>query len=101
MQLMKRVSEGNSFVICGQTWLTGILILLLLPSAFADTDFSAFWSRFKAKVVAGDKATVAEMTRFPMSMAAFEKPVKNKADFLRRYDEIFNGEANAAQCFAS
>ena len=23
-----------------------------------------------------------------------------KADFLRRYDEIFNGEANAAQCFA-
>jgi hypothetical protein len=41
------------------------------------------------------------MTKFPMSLAAFQKPVKNKADFLRRYDEIFNGEANAAQCFAS
>ena len=27
------------------------------------------------------------------------KAVKTKADFLRRYDEIFNGEANAAQCF--
>ena len=29
------------------------------------------------------------------------KPVKNKEDFLRRYNEIFKGEANAAQCFAS
>ena len=27
------------------------------------------------------------------------KAVKTKADFLRRYDEIFNGEANAAHCF--
>ncbi len=27
------------------------------------------------------------------------KAVKNKEDFTRRYDEIFKGEANAAQCF--
>jgi hypothetical protein len=29
------------------------------------------------------------------------KDVKNKQEFLRRYDEIFKGEANAAQCFGS
>ena len=29
------------------------------------------------------------------------KAVKNKEAFLRRYDEIFKGEANAAQCFGS
>ena len=29
------------------------------------------------------------------------KAVKNKPEFLRRYNEIFKGEANAAQCFAS
>jgi hypothetical protein len=29
------------------------------------------------------------------------KAVKNKEDFLRRYNEIFKGEANAAQCFGS
>ncbi|MEO5854524.1 MAG: hypothetical protein ABIR21_00540 [Chthoniobacterales bacterium] len=26
--------------------------------------------------------------------------MKNKEDFVRRYDEIFQGEANAVQCFA-
>jgi hypothetical protein len=29
------------------------------------------------------------------------KAVKNKPEFLRRYDEIFKGETNAAQCFGS
>jgi hypothetical protein len=29
------------------------------------------------------------------------KAVKNKQEFLRRYDEIFKGEANAAQRFKS
>ena len=83
-----------------QTWLAGILILLLFPSAFAQTDFSVFWKKFRPAVIAGDKATVAEMTKFPVSMPAFQKAVKNRADFLRRYAEIFKGEANAAQCFA-
>ena len=45
-------------------------------------------------------ATVAEMTKFPLSMPYLQKAVKNKDNFLRRYDEIFKGEANAAQCFA-
>ena len=80
-------------------WLTGILILLLFPNAFAQTDFSAFWQKFKSAVIAGDKAAVAEMTKFPVSMPYSVKAVKNKPEFLRRYDEIFKGEANAAQCF--
>jgi len=65
----------------------------------AHTDFSAFWKKFKAAVTAGDKATVAEMTKFPLSMPYEVKAVKNKENFLRRYDEVFKGEANAAQCF--
>jgi len=72
-------------VIRAQTWLAGVLILLSFPNAFAESDFSAFWKRFKSAVIAGDKAMVAEMTK----------------DFLRRYNEIFKGEANAAQCFRS
>ena len=80
-------------------WLAGIFILLLFPNAFAQTDFSAFWKKFKSAVIAGDKAAVAEMTKFPLSMQYLVKPVKNKPEFLRRYDEIFKGEANAAQCF--
>jgi hypothetical protein len=101
----KALSELNSFasvrVVRGRTCLAGILILLLLPSAFAQTDFSTFWKKFRSAVIAGDKATVAEMTKFPLSMPYSVKAVKNKEDFLRRYNEIFKGEANSAHCFAS
>jgi hypothetical protein len=107
----KGISELNSFtciraclpwrVIRGQTWLVGILVLLFFPSAFAQTDFSAFWKKFRSAVSAGDKATVAEMTKFPLSMPYGVKAVKNKEDFSRRYNEIFRGDANAAQCFAT
>jgi hypothetical protein len=80
--------------------LAGILILLFASNAFADTDFSAFWKKFKSAVVSGDKSAVAAMTKFPLSMPYLQKKVKDKADLIRRYNEIFNGEANAAQCFA-
>ena len=65
----------------------------------AQNDFSAFCKKFKAAVTAGDKAAIAEMTKFPLSMPYEVKAVKNKENFLRRYDEVFKGEANAAQCF--
>ena len=104
-----RTSESNSFasiracrpwqVISAQTWLATILILSSFPSAFAESDFSAFWQKFKSAVIAGDKAAVAEMTKFPLSMGYEMKVVKNKENFSRRYNEIFKGEANAAQCF--
>src|SRR5437762_7750440 len=106
-----KVSELNSFVsiraclpwrvIRAQAWLAGVLILLSFPNAFAESDFSTFWKTFKSTVMAGDKAKVAEMTKFPLSMPYGVKAVKNKEDFLRRYAEIFKGEANAAQCFKS
>src|SRR5215475_15194566 len=84
-----------------RTWLAGVLILLSFPSAFAQGDFSAFWKKFKSAVIAGDKAAVAEMTKFPLSMPYGIKVVKNKENFPRRYNEIFKGDANAAQCFGS
>jgi hypothetical protein len=87
-------------VIRGQSFLAGILILLFSSTAFSQSDFSAFWKEFKSAVVAGDKAKVADMTKFPLSMSYGVKAVKNKEDFLRRYNEVFKGEANAAQCFA-
>ncbi len=107
----KAMSELSSFasiracgpwrVISAQTWLAGVLILLSLPNAFAESDFSAFWKTFKSAVSAGDKLKVAGITKFPLSMPYGVKAVKNKEDFSRRYNEIFKGEANAAQCFKS
>ncbi len=88
-------------VISSLTWLAGVLILLSLPNAFAESDFSTFWKEFRSAVTAGDKAKVADRTKFPLSMPYGVKAVKNKEDFLRRYNEIFKGEANAGQCFKS
>src|SRR6266436_7711627 len=103
--LRKVLSALNSLAaihaVCGRIWLVGILILLLFPNAFAETDFSTFWNKFRSAIIAGDKAAVAEMTKFPVSMPYLVKAVKNKEDFLRRYNEIFKGEANAGRCFAS
>jgi len=80
-------------------WLIGVSIVLLFQTASAQTDFSAFWKKFSSAVMTGDKATVSEMTKFPLSMPYLVRVVKTKSDFLRRYDEIFKGEANTAQCF--
>jgi hypothetical protein len=82
----------------GQTLLFGILFLWF-QAASAQTDFSAFWNRFKSAVARKDKGKVAEMTRFPMSIYASH--IKNRAEFLRRYDEVFKGEASDTECFAS
>ena len=84
-----------------RTLVAGILILFSLPQAFGQSDFPAFWKKFSSAVIAGDKASVADMTKFPLSMPYLVKAVKNKEDFLRRYNEIFEGKANAAKCFAS
>jgi len=103
-----RLCEGKSLAgpyvsipaLKAQTWLAGVVILLSFTNALAESEFSTFWQKFKSAIIAGDKAAVAEITNFPLSMPYGIKTVKNKQDFLRRYDEMFKGEANAAQCFA-
>ena len=100
-----KTSELNLFVsfrlISAQTWLAGVLILLSFSNASAESDFSGFWKTFRSAVIAGDKAEVAEMTKFPLSMPYGIKAVKNKEAFAQRYNDIFKGEANAAQCFGN
>jgi hypothetical protein len=97
------LSELNLFpsmhAIRAQTFLAGVLILFSFPNAFAESDFSAFWKTFKSAVVTGEKVKVAGMTKFPLLMPYGVKAVKDKESFLRRYKEIFEGEANAARCF--
>jgi len=63
------------------------------------TDVQAFWQNFKAAVEKKDKNALAAMTKFPLSMSYGVKSVKTKVDFLKRYNEIFKGEADAAKCF--
>lgn len=87
-----------------------ILILALMGigvisgTAFApqaDNSIQEFWQKFSAAVIKGDKVAVAGHTRFPVAMPYGMATVRNKAQLTKRYQTIFNGEANAVKCFAT
>lgn len=60
----------------------------------------AFWLKFKAAVVGGDKEAVARLSKFPVGMSYGVKSIRNGADLRRRYREVFNQQSDAARCFA-
>jgi len=66
-----------------------------------DTSIDSFWARFKVAVINGDKGSVAQMTQFPVAMSYGVPAIRTRAQLLARYKQVFNGEANAAKCFAS
>ena len=41
------------------------------------------------------------MTQFPVAMPYGMQAIRTRAQLLKRYKQVFNGEANAAKCFAS
>jgi hypothetical protein len=60
---------------------------------------TAFWEKFRAAVIKGDKETVAALSRFPISMGYGMSSLKNKAQLMKYYRKIFFNETNAAKCF--
>ena len=61
----------------------------------------AFWERFRTAVIKKDKTAVASLSQFPISMPYGMGTVRNKAQLIRRYREVFNHEGDAAVCFAT
>ena len=86
-------------------FVAAIFLCLVLSAISIDatsqrqSDVQGFWKNFKAAIEKEDKNAIAALTKFPLSMPYGVKSVKTKADFLKRYKEIFNGEADAAKCF--
>lgn len=76
-----------------------LAILIFSSAAQAQTDINAFWQKFKTAVVKDDKAAVASMTKFPLGMPYGHKSIRSKTDFIRRFDQIMNLEANVKRCF--
>ena len=64
-----------------------------------NAEINAFWAQFKAAVIKKDKNAVTSMTKFPLSMPFGQKSVRSKAELLRRYGQVFDGETDAAKCF--
>lgn len=85
-------------------WLVlGVVLASPVSSRTKQTDdtFNSFWDKFKAAVVNGDKATVVSLSKFPLGMSFGIRSIKNKAEMLRRYREVFNKQTDAAKCFAA
>ncbi len=86
----------------GMKYFFAIIICIVgAAGVHAQTDVQKFWKKFTAAVVRNDKIAVANMTKFPLGMPFGFGDVKSKADFIRRYDQIINMEANAKRCFKS
>lgn len=60
---------------------------------------NAFWDKFKAAVIKGDKEAVFAMSALPVTMEYSMPTIRTKAQFMKNYRHIFAGEANAAKCF--
>ena len=77
------------------------LSLSMTANSFqGDQAIQAFWTKFKAAVIKGDKTTVAQLSQFPIEMPYGVSNVKTSVQLSKRYREVFNGETNAAKCFA-
>jgi len=81
-----------------------LMVVFLLPTTTrsfqGDPSIQTFWLKFKAAVIKGDKAAVAQMSKFPIEMQYRVRSVRTVAQLNKRYREVFNGETNAAKCFA-
>ncbi len=70
------------------------------PAAIqSDGSVAAFWEQFQAAVMAGDKAKVAALSRFPISRGYGIRSIRTKAQFMKRYRDLFFSETDAGQCF--
>jgi hypothetical protein len=82
-----------------------ICVLLSLTALAAHAQrgesIESFWQKFKTAVIAGDKQAVARLTSFPLGMSYGVPSVRNRAALLRRYDEVFSRQADAAKCFGT
>ncbi|EMF41799.1 hypothetical protein LEP1GSC151_5175 [Leptospira interrogans serovar Grippotyphosa str. LT2186] len=65
----------------------------------SDTSISTFWKEFKDAVLKNDSEKLASLSRFPIKMPYGYTQIKNKKEFLKRYDEIFSRQADAKECF--
>ena len=56
--------------------------------------FQIFYAKFRKAVIARDKTTVASLTRFPLTYGfdAGDEGTFSRAEFLKRYNDIFGGE---------
>lgn len=51
-------------------------------------------------MIKSDNTGVAVMSQFPIDMPYGVPAVRNSVQLVKRFHQVFNGETNAAKCFA-
>ena len=85
----KRIGEltMKKIVVCMAVLLFGCVSSL--GSHFqAGESRDAFWERFRTAVIKKDRATVASLAQFPISMPYGYRTVRNGAQLTKRYREV-------------
>ena len=67
----------------------------LSPGPQADVTREGFWTKFKTAVIKKDKATVAALSQYPIGMPYGFRRIRNKAQLISRYSEVFHHEGEA------
>ncbi|MCH1912534.1 hypothetical protein L9Z41_11485 [Leptospira noguchii] len=65
----------------------------------SEVPISTFWKEFKDAFLKNDREKLASLSRFPIKMPYGYTQIKNKKEFLKRYDEIFFHQADTKECF--
>lgn len=80
---------------------THVNVIDVSSSTLQDNSRDLFWNKFRTAVIKMDKATVAQLSQFPIDMPYGYRSVRNKAQLIKRYRDVFNNDSDAAQCFKS
>jgi hypothetical protein len=70
-------------------------------AAQSDEAIQSFWKKFKSAVISGNKQVAAGLSSFPIGMSYGISRIRSKAEFLRRYGQIFSEQSDAAKCFGN
>ena len=89
-----------------QLIVVGLLVLMFAATASrgnhvqGNAGIEAFWEKFRSAVSKGNKPTIATLSKFPISMPYGMPSVRNRAQLIRRYRDIFNHDgSSASECF--
>ena len=90
----------RAFIVCAFLLLGGATIPSSGQAWKDDQTFIAFWQKFKAAVMTGDKQAVIALSSFPIRMPGRVRAIRDATDLKVRYQEVFSKRTNAAKCFA-
>lgn len=89
-----------------QSIVVGLLVLMVAGTAISgnqihsNAGIEGFWEKFRNAVRKENKPAVAAMSRFPISMPYGISSVRNRAQLVRRYRDVFNHDgSSASECF--